>query len=186
MATASIRCPIQQLVCDDACRKLQASFVCRARSLATSNLKFDKLTGVPALTCQRYCLFIGLVFTFLGCGGGSETVPVTGTVTYKGKPIGKINVFFVPADNSGAIAQGTSDENGKFSLQTLNPNDGAKPGDYKVAFKYISDIIPDMPGFVGGIQPEKSPLPLKYEDENKSGHTATVKDSDNEFTFDLK
>ena len=149
-------------------------------------VRFDKLSGVLALTRYRNCLLVGLVFAFLGCGGGSETVPVTGTVTYKGKPIGNINVMFVPADKTGSIAQGTSDGNGKFSLQTLDPNDGAKPGDYKVAFKYISEIVPDMPGFAGGVQPEKSPLPLKYEDENKSGHSATVKSSDNDFTFDLK
>ena len=94
----------------------------------------------------------------------------------------------VPLEKEGIIAQGTSDGNGKFSLQTLDPNDGAKPGKYKVAFKFVSDIVPDMPGFSGGFQPEKSPIPLKYEDENKSGITATVETdaSKNEFKFELK
>jgi hypothetical protein len=126
--------------------------------------------------------------TFLGCGGNSDAVPVTGTVTYKDKPIGKINVMFIPTDAGGNIAQGTSDENGKFSLQTLEPNDGAKPGNYKVSFKYVPEIVPDMPGFTGGAKSEKSPIPQKYEDENKSGFSATVKTTaaDNTFQFDLK
>jgi hypothetical protein len=115
-------------------------------------------------------------------------VPVTGVVTFKDKPIGKINVMFVPADKKGLIAEGTSDENGKFSLQSLKPGDGAMMGEYKVAFKYVSDIIPDMPGFAGGVKPEPSPIPTKYLDETKSGFTATVQAdaSKNDFKFDLK
>ncbi len=139
------------------------------------------------MTCQRFYVIIGLVFTFLGCGGGTEAVPVTGTVTYKGKPIAKINVMFMPTNKEGIIAQGTSDEKGKFWLQTLDPNDGAIPGNYKIAFKYVPEIVPDMPGFSGGVQSEKSPIPLKYVDENKSGFTAKVESnaSKNEFKFDL-
>ena len=150
-------------------------------------MKFAKFAGVVILTCQRSYLLIGLVLPFLGCGGGTEAVPVTGTVTYKSKPIAKINVMFVPTDKEGIIAQGTSDENGKFSLQTLDPNDGAMPGNYKIAFKYVPEIVPDMPGFSGGVQSEKSPIPLKYGDENKSGITAKVESnaSKNDFKFDL-
>ena len=123
----------------------------------------------------------------IGCGdGGPQIVPVTGVVTYKDKPIAKINVMFVPSDGKGRIAEGTSDENGRFSLQTVEPGDGAMVGDYKVSFKYVSDIIPDMPGFAGGVKPEPSPIPLKYSDENRSGFTATVEASNNEFKFDLK
>lgn len=140
------------------------------------------------MACQRFCLLTGLVCTLIGCGASTEAVPVTGTVTFKDKPMAKINVMFVPVNKQGIIAQGTSDEKGKFSLQTIDPNDGAIPGDYKVSFKYVSDIVPDMPGFSGGVQPEKSPLPLKYEDENKSGITARVDEnsSKNDFKFDLK
>lgn len=115
-------------------------------------------------------------------------VPVTGVVTFNEKPMAKINVMFVPADQKGLIAEGTSDENGKFKLQTLKSGDGAMVGNYKVAFKYISDVIPDMPGFAGGVKPEPSPISTKYADSEKSGFTATVdaKASKNEFKFDLK
>lgn len=136
-----------------------------------------------------FCLIGVLSFGLLGCGSsGPQVVPVTGVVTYKNQPIGKINVMFVPADLQGLIAEGTTDENGNFELQTRSPGDGAMTGNYKVSFKYVSDVIPDMPGFAGGVKPEPSPIPEKYGDENKSGFTATV-DSDgskNKFTFNLE
>lgn len=127
-------------------------------------------------------------FTLVGCGdSGPQMVPVRGVVTFKNKPIGKINVMFMPADKTGLIAQGTSDASGKFELQTLKSGDGAMEGSYKVAFKYVSEVVPDMPGFSGGVKPEPSPIPLKYLDENKSGITAKVEAnaSKNDFNFDL-
>ena len=133
------------------------------------------------------CLLAGISLTLAGCGGGDpRIVPVTGVVTFKNQPIGKINVMFIPAEQNGRIAEGTTDESGKFELQTEQPGDGALMGNYKVSFKYVSDVIPDMPGFAGGVKPEASPIPLKYADENKSGHTATVESSGNEFTFNLE
>lgn len=85
------------------------------------------------------------------------------------------------------MAEGLTDANGNFELGTLEPSDGAMAGSYKVSFKFVSDEVPDLPGFVGGKKPEPSPIPAKYGDESKSGHTATV-DADkskNNFTFDL-
>jgi len=134
-----------------------------------------------------FCLMIAACCTLAGCGGGDAGfAPVTGVVTYQDQPIGKINVMFVPTDLKGQIAEGTTDENGKFKLQTLKPGDGAQMGNYKVSFKYVSDIIPDMPGFDGGVKPEVSIIPLKYADENTSGFTASVASSKNDFQFDLK
>jgi hypothetical protein len=131
-------------------------------------------------------MVVAISLTLIGCGGGGpQMVPVSGIVTFNDKPIGKINVMFVP-EGKGMIAQGTSDENGKFTLTTLEPGDGAMMGNYKVAFKYISDTVADMPGFAGGVKPEPSPIPLKYVDETKSGFTATVKASENDIKFDLK
>lgn len=123
---------------------------------------------------------------FVGCGGDTSMVPVTGVVTFKEQPIGKINVMFVPAGQTGKIAEGTTDESGKFTLQTMEPGDGAMAGDYKVSFKYVPDVVPDMPGFAGGVKPEPSPIPVIYADENKSGFTATVDSSNKEFQFNLK
>ena len=135
------------------------------------------------------CLILCVCGLLIGCGGedGPKLVPAGGVVNYKGKPIGKINVMLMPS-GSGMIAEGTTDESGKFTLQTKDPGDGAMVGTYTVAFKYVPDVIPDMPGFTTDKKPEASPIPEKYADASKSGKTATV-DADaskNVFKFDLE
>lgn len=138
--------------------------------------------------CQG--LVFGVSLMLIGCGGddGPQLVPVKGIVTFKNEPIENINVMFEPLSKDGLIAEGTSGADGEFELQTRNPGDGAMTGEYKISFKYISDVIPDMPGFAGGVEPEPSPIPEKYADANKSGFTATVAAdaSKNDFQFDLE
>ncbi len=139
---------------------------------------------------SNLCLLVLTCGFLIGCGGGDgpELVPAGGVVNYKGKPIGKINVMLMPsAGGKGMIAEGTTDESGKFTLQTKEPGDGAMVGSYTVAFKHVPDEIPVMPGFEGA-KKVVSPIPEKYADASKSGHTATV-DADkskNNFTFDLE
>lgn len=136
------------------------------------------------------CLLVCACGLLIGCGGGDgpALVPAGGVVNYKGKAIGKINVMLTPsAGGKGMIAEGTSDESGKFKLQTKEPGDGAMVGSYTVAFNYVPEEVPVMPGFAGAAK-IVSPIPEKYGDASKSGHTATV-DADkskNNFTFDLK
>jgi len=124
-----------------------------------------------------------------GCGSDGPTlVPAGGVVNYKGKPIGKINVMLMPNSNSGGmIAEGTTDETGKFTLQSQPAGEGAMVGIYAVAFRYVPDEVPLMPGFEGATK-VVSPIPEKYADVSKSGQTATVvaDKSKNNFTFDLK
>ena len=139
---------------------------------------------------NQLCLTFGVSIALVGCGGVSDApkvVPAKGVVTFKGTPIGKINVMFMPSDGKGHIADGTTDATGNFQLQTREPGDGATVGSYKVTFKFVSDVVPDMPGFAGGKKPEPSPIPAKYADETKSGITATVdaSASKNDFKFDL-
>lgn len=136
------------------------------------------------------CLLVCACGLLIGCGGGDgpALVPAGGVVNYKGKAIGKISVTLTPSGGGkGMIAEGTSDESGKFKLQTKEPGDGAMVGSYTVAFNYVPDEVPEMPGFAGAAK-IVSPIPEKYGDASKSGHTATV-DADkskNNFTFDLK
>ncbi len=133
-------------------------------------------------------LFVGGFLAGCGGGDGPELVPAGGVVTFKGQPIGKINVLFMPsAGGKGMMAEGTTDDSGKFKLQTKDPGDGAMVGSYTVAFKYVPDEIPVMPGMAGAKKIE-SPIPVKYADASKSGHTANVVSdkSKNNFTFDLQ
>jgi hypothetical protein len=113
-------------------------------------------------------------------------VPAGGVVNYKGAPIGKINVMLMPS-SGGLIAEGTTDDSGKFKLSTKEPGDGAMVGTYTVAFKYVPDEIPVMPGMAGA-KKIVSPIPEKYGDASKSGQSVTVSadKAKNNFTFDLK
>lgn len=133
-------------------------------------------------------LFLAICGSLVGCGGNKlDTVPVEGVVTYKGEPMPKIAVMFMPKGGEGQIAEGTTDAEGKFKLQTRKPGDGAMVGEYLIAFQYVPDEVPEMPGFPGA-EPVISPLPPKYGDSATSGVTATVVSdaSENVFIFDLK
>jgi hypothetical protein len=97
---------------------------------------------------MRNFSLIGVAFfaTFLiamtGCGG--EFAPVSGTVTYDGKPVAKLRVLFSPQPIGddfavGPYSKGVTDENGRFSLVTRYDDAGAFIGKHKLSFEY-SDI----------------------------------------------
>jgi hypothetical protein len=134
------------------------------------------------------CLLLAICSSLVGCGGsGVDTVPAEGVLTYKGNPVPQIAVAFMPKGGKGQIAEGTTDAEGKFKLQTRTPGDGAMVGEYVVAFRFVPDEPPEMPGFPGA-KAVVSPLPPKYADSLSSGVTAVVTSdaSKNVFTFDLK
>jgi hypothetical protein len=140
---------------------------------------------------DRWCVLLGISLFLAGCGGGAsdapETVPVKGVVTYKGQPVPKLSVGFIPDGGKGKLASGTTDAAGKFALMTDKPGDGAVVGPYKVAISFVPDEIPEMPGFPGSEKKVESPIPAKYADSATSGLKQTVdKDaSKNNFTFEL-
>jgi hypothetical protein len=75
-----------------------------------------------------------------GCGGGGsslKTVPVTGKVTFKGAPLAGATVSFLNQDQAGRPAGGKTNEQGEYTLTTLETGtkmaQGALVGEYKVA-----------------------------------------------------
>ena len=138
---------------------------------------------------DRLCVILAATAFLAGCGGGSSapvTVPVQGVVNYQGKPVPKLSVAFIP--DKGLLASGTTDAQGKFTLMTNKPGDGAMVGNYKVAISFVPDEIPEMPGLPGTEKKAPaSPIPQKYATPQTSGLTKTVeKDAaKNNFTFDL-
>jgi len=64
-----------------------------------------------------------------GCGG-PKLVPVTGVVTFDGKPVEGATVTFVSEDGKNSFS-GSTDASGKYSLQE-GEKVGALPGAYKV------------------------------------------------------
>jgi hypothetical protein len=78
---------------------------------------------------------LALVPVLIGCGG-TGPVKVSGTVTLNGEPVEGALVQFVPAKDGGRPATAVTGPDGGFSLTTIENQDGALPGDYKVVITY--------------------------------------------------
>jgi hypothetical protein len=100
--------------------------------------KFDEET--PAMMSQgrrmRYVLALVVAPALLivaACSddGLGRRYSVSGTVKYKGAPVQKGTISFVPVEKEGRGASGRI-EDGAYSLTTHTPGDGALPGKYKV------------------------------------------------------
>jgi hypothetical protein len=110
-----------------------------------------------------------------GCGGASDqpmfsgkTVPVKGTVTYKGKPLKRGIVRFEP--DAGREAEGKIGPDGTFSLTTFQPGDGAIPGAHRVAV----------------FTPKKKEIPPRYSNFALSGIEVEVQENRVEYAINLK
>ena len=117
-------------------------------------------------------------------------VPVTGTVLRMGEPVAQATVIFEPVGSTPA-ATGETNATGQFRLTTYDTDDGAVPGEYKVAIRKVQVIAGDRPSeapddLAAAPPDEKWLLPVKYGHTASSGFTATVKaDAKNDFKFDL-
>ncbi len=117
-----------------------------------------------------------------------KTVPVSGTVTYKGQPVEGATITFVStAGKRGAVA--TTDAAGHFTMTTFEPKDGAIPGTYQVSIqKTVLEGAPaEEATGKGGEEPPagvaKDLLPAKYKNAATSGLTVEIKEGG---TKDLK
>jgi hypothetical protein len=135
----------------------------------------------------RALLFIVGVLVCAGCGGNKlNRQAVSGTVSYKGKPIIRGSITFAPAEGRGPTFVSAPIEDGKFSIAK---DAGPVPGTYQVRFEAYDKILygPAIPGDPAP-PPKKlnqEPLPAKYGADSKE--TVEVKDGDsNVFDFPLK
>jgi hypothetical protein len=129
-------------------------------------------------------LFVSGTLTALGCGSDrppsiapSNTVPVNGSVTYRGKAAAGYKVTFHPQFDIGSIKftpSGETDNQGKYTLSTGAPGNGAPPGKYKVTIEKLyatsdrkgQDTEADA---LKGKYNPKDPATSKFEVEVKSG-----------------
>ncbi|MEL7500582.1 MAG: hypothetical protein AAFN77_23520 [Planctomycetota bacterium] len=132
-----------------------------------------------------------LLLVSFGCGDGLPSrAPVSGKVMLDGQPAANAKITFMPVDGS-RVANGLTDSTGAFSsVTTFGSGDGAILGEHQVAI--TPKDPPPMPGdeisSPGGREKRvryQSPIPTKYGDPKKSGLTASVKSSGNNFTFEL-
>ena len=101
-----------------------------------------------------------------GCSDGSGLQPVSGTVSFQGKPLDQGAIQFLPVEGS-RTESGAGIKDGQYSIPAEN---GLAPGKYKVTvFSYDERgaKIPDnttMPGDTVGVQ-FKERIPAKYNTE---------------------
>ncbi len=151
-----------------------------------------------------WILFGLTLVCFSGCGGDSRppTYRVTGKVTWKGQPVQKASLIFVP-ESQGESASAETDAQGMYSLTTFVAGDGARSGNYRIkVMKY------DMPTpqaatdtrnlsyeeeqkiyndpSVRPTPPPKNSLPRMYENDSTSGLTHTVGETASVKDIELK
>ena len=124
-----------------------------------------------------------------GCFGqkGLETAPVTGVVTYNGKPLPYGSVSFRP--QAGSPATGEIQSDGTFSLSTYGNGDGAIVGTHQVSVTSTEAHAGNMAESATNTEMKvpKSLIPKKYTSFSTSELTAeVVANGENEFTLELK
>jgi hypothetical protein len=137
-----------------------------------------------------------------GDAGRRPTSPVSGVVTYKGKPVENATVSFICSSGEPISAFGVTDAEGKFALFTYESGDGAVIGDHQVTVTKTDagkplerrtgedpwNLETYNPPSMGVTPPPvvKHLVPEKYSVVEKSGLTAKVtEEGPNEFTFNL-
>ena len=136
----------------------------------------------------RFLLCLAVVVC--GCGGNSKMAPVTGSVTFQGKPLPNAQVNFAPV-SGGPIASGQTDSSGRFRLGTMSIDDGALVGQHKISIIARGPPRPLRPGEIGsGMPGDTSPgdplIPEKYFDAKTSGLEREVKRGSNDFAIELE
>ena len=101
---------------------------------------------------SRLCLVaccVALVVS-VGCkkntGSRDGLVPAAGVVMYNGQPVADAEIEMRPVseDQLNSVAVGRTDAEGKFTLMTDRPGDGAVPGKYKTVVKKTVETIDGM------------------------------------------
>ncbi|MHC2069865.1 hypothetical protein ACYFX5_20525 [Bremerella sp. T1] len=118
------------------------------------------------------------VTTMVGCGSsGPEMGDVTGTVTYKGKPLPTGTITFIPEEDGIPRASAEVQEDGTFQAETSGVGSGVPVGKHRVMISAFIDMGPEAP--------VKSILPDKYGSDRQSGLTAEVTPGENIVNFSL-
>jgi hypothetical protein len=149
------------------------------------------VAGVRVGSRSAKGVFLAAVAAVLIAGSGcghADMAKVSGTVTFKGQPVRMANVLFMPQKRP--MAGGLTDKEGRFSLTTRQPRDGAFVGPHKVV------VVPWLPGVgddpknsaAADIPPaDRADIPTKFRTRESSPLTAeVVAGKPNEFTFELE
>lgn len=119
-----------------------------------------------------------IVTALIGCRSEPPKGAVSGTATYRNKPVDIGYIIFISLDRMHT-ASSQFDAEGGYRLTTDLP-----PGDYIVG---IAPPLPPSGDFEGAppVWSKKSPVPEKYHAAEKSGLTFTVVEGENVADFNL-
>ena len=117
-----------------------------------------------------------------GCSN-SGVVPVSGTLTYKGKPVTNAFINFVP--EHGRPSMGETDQNGRFTLVYDPQTKGAQVGKHRVFVTHNAVADASRPGTIPGEPPKLSPE-MKELFSKYSGDKSKVEVVIEKATDDLK
>jgi hypothetical protein len=143
----------------------------------------NRSTTNPIGSRRNLALLILLGAVVLGgCGKGisvPSTVPVSGVVKYKGKPLQGIRVTLHRQSGTAKsefIPSGQTGRDGRFTLSTGAPGNGAPPGTYVATFDK-----PEIgsPASTGSIETEVDAFGGKFTDPAKSKWTVTIEKGGN-------
>jgi hypothetical protein len=118
------------------------------------------------LSLLLFALLVGTV----GCERGPALVPVTGKVTFQGKPIVPGAVFIEPDDGpDGTVlrASGLLQLDGSFALRTYPHGQGAMPGTYRLYLQLGHGTKPELAAFTDVM---RSPLTVVVPEEGLKDH----------------
>ena len=123
----------------------------------------------------RITIFIPLLgflsAALIGCGN-SDVVSVSGTASYKNKPLAKHIIHFTPAKGRPSI--GTTDEQGNFTLSYSQDSKGAERGKHVVSVEPMNMMEQQVPGVPATpTDPETKAMREKYSPAN-SKHTVEI------------
>jgi hypothetical protein len=144
-------------------------------------LVFVLVTVTPmAMPNANRIATLTLFLLAVGCADSNRTadiekvVPVSGTLTFQGKPLEQYRVTFLPTDGRRA-AVGITDVAGKFVLGTNDVGDGAPAGKHKVAIVWAPPASAGTPGQeaivddLSKLPKPKIKIPDKYGNPETSG-----------------
>lgn len=157
----------------------------------------------PIATTWATVAAVGLPFLVplltSGCGQGlPATAPVSGKVTWQGKPVTQGKIGFYP--DQGVPAFGEIQPDGSYTLTTFKPGDGAVPGRHRVTIESRRVVASEPPPqtFAEEIERATTPqrrappipqvewlVPERYAREVSSGLTANVAEEANQIEFKL-
>lgn len=125
----------------------------------------------------------------LGCGGegkSAKLVPVSGKVTLDGAPLTSGTINFTPEDSKGTAAAGQIGSDGTYKL-AAGAKEGAAVGKYKVSIGAGMKSMSTDPSAAPKLsEPEKAPVPQKYQNSDASGIVMEVKEGAQPGAYDIK